>query len=142
MKNKRKKRAITLLEIMIVIFLIGLIGSVIGVNMKGSMDKGKAFKTEHAIQQLKDIFELQLGEGETTIADIVGNPAHFLKRSGMVKDPDKMLKDGWNERFEISTIREGTEIKILSKKWERYKAKQKDKTNNASQNTPQAPNQS
>ena len=46
----QKKRALTLLEIMIVIVLIGIIGSVIGVNMKGSLDAGKAFKsdTSHA----------------------------------------------------------------------------------------------
>ena len=39
----RKKRAITLLEIMIVILLIGLIGGVVSYNLKGTLDKGKAF---------------------------------------------------------------------------------------------------
>jgi len=101
-KNKMKKRAITLLEIMIVIFLIGLIGSVIGVNMKGSMDKGRAFKTTRAIEQMKDIFELQLANGGVTIDQLIAEPAKYLKRSGMVKDPDRMILDGWNQPFVFS----------------------------------------
>ena len=48
MKKKKKQYALTLIEIMIVIVLIGLIGSVIGANMKGSLDEGKAFKTKYA----------------------------------------------------------------------------------------------
>ena len=50
-----KKRSVTLLEMMIVITLIGLIASVIGYNMKGSLDRGKAFKTEESQKQIKDI---------------------------------------------------------------------------------------
>ena len=50
-KLKKSKKAMTLLEVMIVIFIIGIISSVIGYNMKGSLEKAKAFKTEiHKIQ--------------------------------------------------------------------------------------------
>ena len=41
---KKKKRSMTLLEVMIVIFIIGIIGSIVGYNMKGSMEKARAFK--------------------------------------------------------------------------------------------------
>ena len=60
---KCKKRYITLLEIMIVIFLIGIIGSVIGYNMKGSIDKGKVFRTQESIKQVHDILLLEIAEG-------------------------------------------------------------------------------
>ena len=59
---RRKKRTLTLMEIMIVIVLIGLIGSVIGINMKGSLDKGRAFKTKEAIRQIDDIFSLEIAQ--------------------------------------------------------------------------------
>ncbi len=88
------------MEIMIVIVLIGLIGSVIGINMKGSLDKGRAFKTEQAIQQIEDIFNLELAQG-ATVEHILANKEQVLTDSGLVKDPEKFLKDGWGFEFNI-----------------------------------------
>ena len=122
---KKKKRPITLLEIMIVIFLIGIIGSVIGYNMKGSMDKGKAFKTEHAMKQIEDILLLQVSD-KAPIETILANPSHYLKTSGMVKDPNGMLKDGWGQPFEIRLTRSGT-FKVSSSALLKYKNKQRPK---------------
>ncbi len=98
---RRKKRTLTLMEIMIVIVLIGLIGSVIGINMKGSLDKGRAFKTEQAIQQIQDIFNLELAQGGS-VEDILASKEDVLKNSGLVKEPKKFLKDGWGVEFKIS----------------------------------------
>ncbi len=121
----RKKYAITLLEIMIVIVLIGLIGSVIGFNMKGSLDKGKAFKTEQAIEQVRDILQLELVKGTTTTQEIQSNPEKVLKKSGLVSNPDKMIKDGWNERLDIQINSKG-EVIVSSKALDEYDAKQKE----------------
>lgn len=85
---------------MIVIFLITLITGVIGYNMKGSMDKGKAFRTVQAQEQLHDLLIMALSEGETQ-ADIIKNPAAALKKVGIAKDPAKLLKDGWGDPFKI-----------------------------------------
>ncbi|NGX47070.1 MAG: Type II secretion system protein G [Chlamydiae bacterium] len=118
----KKKRAFTLLEIMIVIFLIGLIGSVIGYNMKGSLDEGKAFKTKHAKIKIKDILELEMARGVNP-EDIVDHPEKFLKASGVVTNPGKMLLDGWGQKFEISLKDDGT-LRVFSKKhdsWTRGK---------------------
>ncbi len=108
----RTKRAITLLEIMIVIVLIGLIGSVIGFNMKGSLDKGKAFKTEHAMQQIRDILSLELAKGATNKDEIAQNPEAALKRSGLVNNPDSLIKDGWGNKMSIELV--SGEIRVHS----------------------------
>lgn len=97
---KRKKRPLTLLEIMIVILLIGLIGSVIGYNMKGSLDEGKAFKTRQGAEQIRDILLLEIAKG-TPRDTVIANPARYLKQSGLVKDVNKLMKDGWNNPYEI-----------------------------------------
>lgn len=107
----KKKKALTLLEIMIVIFLIGIIGSVIGYNMKGSLDKGRVFKTERAIEQLTDILSLELAKG-TSVDRIQQKTKDVLKESGLVKNPEKLLQDGWGNEFKI-TVEEG-EIKVVS----------------------------
>lgn len=132
----RMRRAITLIEIMIVIFLIGLIGSVVGYNMKGSLDKGKQFKTEQAQKQVKDILLLQVAQGER-IEDVVKNPQYYLEQSGLVSSQQAigLLKDGWNEPLEIKLTRD-KDIVITSKTLEKSKKKEHSKQEPQEQEDP------
>lgn len=106
---------------MIVIFLIGLIGSVVGYNMKGSLDEGKSFKTERAKEQLEDLLNLQIAQGYPE-DEVIKNPGDYLKNAGYSK-PDNLIKDGWGELFEITSVY--GDVKASSQKWENYKAKKK-----------------
>lgn len=109
----KKKQALTLLEIMIVIVLIGLIGSVLGFSMKGSLDKGKIFKTERAIQLIEDTLMLEVAKG-ASITDVINKAETYLKNSGMVKNAENILKDGWGEPFDIE--KKGDQISVNSKR--------------------------
>lgn len=126
---RQKKRAITLLEIMIVIFLIGLIGSVIGYNMKGSLESGKAFKSEHGAAQIRDILLLEASEG-IDLATIVSNPSDYLESSGLCKDANKMLKDGWGKPYIITE--ENGDIIVTSESLVKYNEKKEAKKPKAS----------
>lgn len=114
-----KKRYITLLEIMIVILLIGIITSVVGYNVKGSLEKGKIFKTEQAQKQIRDILLLEVANG-TEIEKVVEGHRKYLKDSGLIKDVDQMLKDGWNNPFEIKVSRDRTDIQVISAYYNRF----------------------
>ena len=118
----RKKRPFTLLEIMIVIFLIGLIGSIVGYNMRGSMEEGKAFKTEQAIIQMRDILEMEIAKGSDS-QEVVDNPLNFLEASGIVKNPKQLLIDGWKQNIKVS-LQDG-ELTFYSEKFEKYREKKK-----------------
>lgn len=121
----KKRYSLTLLEIMIVIFLIGLIGSVIGYNMKGSLDEGRAFKTEQAAAQIRDILAMEIAKG-ASMEDVIKNADKFLENSGLVKHPEKLLKDGWGEPFKIS--RKGdSEVNVTSVRYTRFKNAKKTK---------------
>ncbi len=102
----RKKRAITLLEIMIVILLIGLIGGVISYNLKGSLDKGKKFRTEQGARKLEDILNLEIQSGAATVADLLSDKSkveNCLKDSGLIPagEVKNFLKDGWGKEYII-----------------------------------------
>ena len=106
----------TLLEIMVVIFIIGIIGSVIGYNMRGSMAKGKTFKTERAAEKLQEILMLECDLKNIDPASITWSSdkiKEVLENSGMVKDLDGLMKDGWGEEFKVNYIksREAFEVK-------------------------------
>src|ERR1700722_3110766 len=106
---------------MIVIVLIGLIGSVIGVNMKGSLEQGRVFKTEKAQEQIRDILMLEVARG-ASVDDVVQNPKKYLSASGLVGNADKFILDGWGEEFEIKQGR-GSDITVRSEKLKVYNKK-------------------
>lgn len=126
MNKQRKKRSLTLLEIMIVIFLIGLIGSVIGYNVKGSLDEGRAFRSEQGACQIRDILLLEVAKGYP-LDQVLQDKEKFLNSSGLVKDVKKLLKDGWGDSYEIVGNRYGTDIIVRSSKLKAYKDKKKGK---------------
>ena len=118
-----KKKFMTLLEIMIVIALITIIGGVLGYNMKGALEKGKAFKTEQAMKQIEDILLLEYVKGEKSLQEIADNPIEVLKESGLVKDPEKLMKDGWNKEIEVKALKGEDRFEIYSKRFKEYSKK-------------------
>lgn len=117
-----KKKPFTLLEIIIVIFLITLITGAIGYNMKGALDKGKVFRTEQAIEQLQDLFLMCVAEGESTDT-ILKYPAETLQKYGLAKNPKKIVQDGWGSPFRIGVTRDKSTFLITSQNLDKYKKK-------------------
>jgi len=119
---KRKKRAFTLLEIMIVIFLITLITGTIGYNMKGTLDRGRAFRTEQAKVQLHDLLLICLEEGEKP-EEVAKNPSLYLKKYNLAKNSEKIVQDGWGVDFTINYSQNKNDFNISSQAWNKYKKK-------------------
>jgi len=116
---RKKKRPITLLEIMIVILIIGLIGGVLGYNMKGSLDQGRAFKTEQGIARLREVLLLEAAsDSKYTLEQIAEDPGPHLKHSGLFKDAEAALKDGWGEDYIFKAV--DGDLEITSAAWDRY----------------------
>lgn len=124
---KRKKRTFTLLEIIIVIFLITLITGAIGYNMKGALDKGRAFRTQQGKEQLLNLLLICLEEGEQA-ENLVKNPVGCLKKYNLAKSADKLVQDGWGQPFEIKLHRNKKSFGIVSKNLDQYNAKLKKET--------------
>lgn len=97
-----KKRALSLLEIMIVIFLITLITGAVGYNMKGSLSKGRELRTEQGKEQLHDLLLICLEESSDNADKIAKSPVKYLKESGLAKNPEKLILDGWGEKYKIT----------------------------------------
>lgn len=115
MKKRAKKRAVTLVEIMIVILLIGLIGGALAFNMRGSVDKGRSFKTEQNISRVYDALMLEYAKGEKSIDQIISNADSILSSSPMIKNPASVKKDAWGEELKIEPDGKG-DISVYSVK--------------------------
>lgn len=119
----RRKNPLTIIEIMIVITIISIVGGLMSYNMKGSLAKGRSFKSEAASREAYDILSLELSSGKT-INNIIEDPSQVILDSGLVKSTKKLLNDGWGKPFEIIEIGSDDFI-VYSKKWIDYLEKEK-----------------
>ncbi len=119
---EKKKRSITLIEVMIVILLIGLIGGALALNMRGSLDEGRAFKTTQNRERLYDILLMESASTGRPLADLIVEPActNIVSSSQFYKKPADLLKDGWGNKFALK-VEEGDLI-ITSKKFDKFEA--------------------
>ncbi|MCH9633220.1 MAG: hypothetical protein S4CHLAM6_15730 [Chlamydiae bacterium] len=122
--NYTKRHALTLIEIMLVIVLIGIVGGALAFNLSGALDKGKAFKTEETHKKIEAILSIQaIEDGPSVVLDtwptVVGeSPIVKVKKVG-----DKIV-DAWGNPFEVeldpndgsflvSSAKIGTDGKII-----------------------------
>lgn len=117
------KRHVTLIEMMIVMFLIALITGVIAYNYRGSLDEGKAFKTKASIQRIETVLNLAAAENSEALDGIESNWKTILEKSPLIQNPKSLQKDGWGNDFQVSA--ENGIIKVTSQKFEDYKKKGK-----------------
>ena len=118
MRKKKKKRAVTLIEIMIVIMLISLIGGALAFNMRGSMDQGRAFKSEQNIARVGDILLMALADGDLSRDDVVKDWEKIVGKSPIV-DGKKVVFDGWKNKLTVSTLGKD-DIVVSSKRLNDY----------------------
>jgi type II secretory pathway pseudopilin PulG len=120
------KKSLTILEVMVVIFIIGIVMSVVGVNMKGSMEETKAFKSETGSRQIYEILSLELAK-DSDVARKIGQGASeirtILNNSGLVKDVNKILEDGWGRPYTVTCV--GDDIKVTSEAYLEFLSKKK-----------------
>ena len=120
--KRRKRLAVTLIEIMIVILLIGMITGALAFNMAGSLDKGRAFKTEQTIARVRDLLLLEYATGTDDLKKITEQWRDVIQRSPLVLDKgENLLTDGWKEPLKVTCPR--GELVITSSKLQKYKAR-------------------
>lgn len=99
--KKIKKKSLTLIEIMVVIALIGIIGSIVGVNMKKSMDKAKVFKAKAQAQKIEDALNIYYAENSISSDEVIAEAPRILSESGLFKDDKDLLKDPYGEPISV-----------------------------------------
>lgn len=117
-KNVVKRRFLTLIEMMIVMFIIALITGVLAYRYTGSLDEARAFKTKAAIERLSTILSLKAADNPEFLDNIQSEWRSAVENSPLVSNPKDLLNDGWGGNFEISV--ENNTIYIHSQKYDAY----------------------
>lgn len=114
------RRAITLIEVMIVMFLIALIAGVVAYNYRGSLDSGKAFTTEQNMNKLRNILDLEAAKTNLDSRAVIGNWQVLVQRSPLVKNIDALVKDGWGQPFTVEYDEQKKDYRFKSERYENY----------------------
>lgn len=116
---KKIKRQITLIEIMIVMFLIAMIIGVVAYNYQGSLEEGKAFKTKTSIEKIKTILTLAISDNAEYESNLESNWKKIIQDSPLIQNSKEMIKDGWGQEYQVRFL-EGR-VQVTSRKFEDYK---------------------
>lgn len=116
-----RRRCVTLVEMMIVMFLIALITGVVAYNYKGSLDEGKAFKTGTAITKLETILNLEVAKNPHMRDRIASDWQSIVKASPLVHDANALMIDGWGETYRVEIDQDTDAIVVSSPRYTEYK---------------------
>lgn len=112
-----ERRSLTLIEVMLVLFIIALAVGVLTYNMKGSLNEGKCFKTRQRARQIEQMLQMVSAQTGESLEEIQGHPEESLKKTGLVPNPESFMKDGWNERMRVEIVND--QLIAISEKYRR-----------------------
>ena len=125
--KKRKKRALTLIEMIVVMLLIAMITGAVAYNYNESLNEGKAFKTKEGIARIETILALEMAENNKKLDEVIQDWQGAVKRSPLVGKNTELIKDGWGEEYIVSVKDDKEEISVKSHRLDEYQNRKKNK---------------
>lgn len=119
-----KRRFLTLIEMMIVMFIIALITGGLAYRYVGSLDESRAFKTKVAIDRVSGILNLKAADDPSFLDRAQGEWESVLRDSPLVANANDLVNDGWGQKFQIEIV-DGDTIIVRSRKYDQYLDKNK-----------------
>lgn len=103
MKARRTRRAFTLVELMVVIAIIGLLATVVTVNVIGQMEGANVAKVKADFKAIKDamkLYKVHMGSWPTSIEALMQDPGGAR---GRWKGPylDEQPMDPWGNQYRM-----------------------------------------
>ena len=129
--KKLKKRAITLIEMIIVMILIATITGAVAYNYRESLNEGRAFKTKEAMSRIETILAIYFAEHQEEVAGYQPTSwQDIISRSALVKNPKDYYVDGWGKPYHVDVVVSETghiDIKVTSDEYIKYENGKKKK---------------
>ena len=103
------RQAFTLLEMMAVIIILGIMATLVGMNVVGSTGVSRITATRASMERVRSalvMYKMDLGEYPESISDLIEFDGEARWRGPYI-DPPSLPRDGWGNVF-VYMRREGT----------------------------------
>jgi type II secretory pathway pseudopilin PulG len=104
--TRKRRCALTLMEMIIVMILIATITGSIAVSYNSSLNKGRTFATERKIERLKAIIHVYMAEHPDYVSQSSGQEPNWeqvINETGLgTSKAEDLLKDAWGNKLTIS----------------------------------------
>lgn len=117
MKIKKIRRALTLIEMLIVIALIGIIGSALAYNMGAGLNKGKEFRSEQNRRKVRNVLDYEIFNNGHDPHEVVQNWKEYVSHSSLIDRDQKLedlFKDGYGGEYHVSYDEQNDQIVVRS----------------------------
>jgi prepilin-type N-terminal cleavage/methylation domain-containing protein len=122
--HKTKRRAVTLIEMIVVMLLIATITGALAYNYNASLNEGKVFKTKEGMSRIKTILSMVQSEhSELSGDEVASNWDKLVVQSPLAGKASDLLKDGWGKPYKVSYRSDSDEFEIESEGLNAYKLK-------------------
>lgn len=97
------RRAVTLIEIIIVMILIATITGTLAISYRGTLEKGYAFKTEQGIRKIEAILNIYYAEHPEDMPNCTTlDWKKIVQESPLVRSGDTtIIYDGWGKLYDV-----------------------------------------
>ncbi|RDB31172.1 putative OMP leader (16) peptide [Candidatus Similichlamydia laticola] len=99
-----KRRFLTLVEMMVVMSLIAIIGAAVAYNIRGSLEKGRYFRSVEGAKQIENLLYMHMAETGESLAATISRWKKIVSRSPLVRSPDQATKDGWGNDYKVKRV--------------------------------------
>ena len=129
-KKRPIKRAVTLIEMIVVMILIATITGAVAYNYRESLNRGREFRTKEGMERIRTIISLYFAEHPEEIQNSGDGQAlaeKIISDSPLVTNAKEFLKDGWGYKYKIDLKNTGSDIdvQVNSQGLDNYKNKSK-----------------
>lgn len=118
MYAKVTRRYVTLIEMLIVMFLIAMIIGVVALNYQGALEEGKAFKSKAGKDKIENILTLAVSQDPNLEQGIETGWKEIIRKSPLITNPEDLIKDGWGDEYQVTV--ESGKVKVTSTKYDEY----------------------
>ena len=112
--SKKLKRALTLIEMIVVLMLLTMITGALAYNYKGSLDTGKKFERKEMLSSINTILEIALAQGDIQSQNDADNWANIITKSPLVKNSADTIAKAQAIGFQVQYIQSGNSSATLT----------------------------
>ncbi|WP_108623703.1 type II secretion system protein [Candidatus Similichlamydia epinepheli] len=89
---------------MVVMSLIAIIGAAVAYNIRGSLEKGRYFRSVEGAKQVENLLYMHMAETGESFSSTLSKWKQIVSRSPLVRSSEQAIRDGWGSEYKVKRV--------------------------------------